>query len=77
MTVIFISSDQKIHYSFICKNIDKFNKIENLLYDKYPEYEQSENFFTVNGNKIIKSQTIEQNKIKNSDIILLNKCVEE
>ena len=73
MTIIFISSDQKIHYSFICKNTDKFNKIENLLYEKYPEYEESENYFTVNGNKIIKSKTIEQNKINNSDIIILNK----
>ena len=38
MTVIFQSVDQKVHYAFICKNTDKFNIIENLLYDKYPEY---------------------------------------
>ena len=31
MTIIFISLDQKIHYSFICKNTDKFNKIEGML----------------------------------------------
>ena len=73
MTIIFISFEEDIHYSLICKNTDKFNKIENLLYEKYPEYEESENYFTVNGNKIIKSKTIEQNKINNSDIIILNK----
>ena len=73
MTVIFMSDDQKIHYSLICKNTDRFNRIENLLYDEYPEYQESENYFTVNGNKIIKSKTMEQNNIKFSDIILLYK----
>ena len=73
MTVIFISTDYKIHYALICKNTDKFNRIENILYDQYPEYQESENYFTVNGIKIIKSKTLEENKIKNSDIITLNK----
>ena len=73
MTVIFISPDSKIHYALICKNTDKFNRIENLLYEQYPEYQESENFFTVNGIKIIKSKTLEENKIKFSDIITLNK----
>ena len=72
MTVIFVSTDHKIHYSFICKNTDKFNKIENLLYDIYPEYQESENIFTANGNKVIKSKTFEENNIKNSDVITLN-----
>jgi len=72
MTIIFASQDQKIHYSLICKNTDKFNKVENMLYDEYPEYQESENYFTVNGNRVIKSKTIEQNNIKFSDIVILN-----
>ena len=68
MTVIFQSKDSKIHYAFICKNTDRFNKIENMLYDKYPEYIERENYFTVNGIKINKYKTMEQNKIKYSDI---------
>jgi len=72
MTIIFTSQDQKIHYSLICKNTDKFNKVENMLYDEYPEYQESENYFTVNGNRVIKSKTIEQNNIKFSDIVILN-----
>ena len=72
MPIIFQSIDSKIHYAFICKNTDRFNSIENMLYDKYPEYLESENYFTVNGIKITKSKTIEQNKIKYSDIIILN-----
>ena len=73
MPIIFISSDQKIHYAFICKNTDKFNSIENLLYEVYPEYQESENYFTVNGKKIIKSKTMQENNIRPSSIIMLNK----
>ena len=73
MTIIFLSVDEDIHYSLICKNTDRFNQIEKLLYDKYPEYQYSENYFTVNGKGIIKSETMEQNNIKFSDIILLKK----
>ena len=71
LSVIFVSSDQKIHYSCICKNTDIFNKIENMLYEAYPEYKASENHFFVNGNKVNKYETLEFNKIKNSDIITL------
>ena len=71
ISVIFISSDQKVHYSVICKKTDKFNIIENKLYEEYPEYLESENYFIVNGNKINKYKSLEFNKIKNNDIIML------
>jgi len=76
MPIIFTSMDQKVHYAFICKNTDKFNSIENLLYEVYPEYQESENYFTVNGQKINKSKTMQQNNIKPSSIIMLNKYEE-
>ena len=72
MPIIFQSINESIHYAFICKNTDRFINIENMLYDKYPEYLGSYNQFTVNGIKINKSKTMEQNKIKYSDIIILN-----
>ena len=73
LSVIFVSLDQKIHYSAICKNTDKFSKIENLLYDAFPEYKESENQFFVNGNKVNKYKSLDFNKIKNNDIITLKK----
>ena len=75
MSVIFISFDQKIHYSVICKNTDKFNRLENVLYniEEYKEYLNSENYFLLKGNKINKYLTLEENGIKNSDIITLIK----
>ena len=42
ISVIFTSDDQKIHYSIICKNTDKFFRIENLLYDEYPDFGETE-----------------------------------
>lgn len=71
MPVIFQSADSKIHYAIICKNTDRFNMIENILYEKYPEYIEYENYFINNGIKINKYKTMEQNNIKYSDIITL------
>ena len=71
ISVIFVPLDQKLHYSVICKNTDKFSKIENMLYDEYPEYSESENHFLVNGNEVNKYKSLEFNKIKNNDIIEL------
>ena len=72
MTVIFYSIDQKIHYSLICKKTDKFNKIENELFEVYPEYQDSEYYFIANGQIIKRFKTLEENKIKNSQVITLN-----
>ena len=71
LPIIFVSADQKIHYAFICKNTDKFSVIESKLYDIYPDYLESDNYFCVHGNKINRFKTIEQNKIKYSDIIMV------
>ena len=70
--VIFLSIDSKVNYAIICKNTDRFNMIENMLYDQYPEYIEKENYFTCKGNKINRNKTMEQNNIKYSDIIILN-----
>ena len=76
ISLIFVSVDQKIHCSIICKNNDKFNKVENELYEIYPEYSEFENYFTFNGKKINKNKTLTENGIKNNDIIILNKFEE-
>ena len=73
MTVIIISGDQNVHYSIICKNTQKFTEMEHDLYQKYPEYLESENYFLINGKKINKYRILEENNIKNSDIITLYK----
>ena len=69
MSIIFISIDQNIIYSIICKNTDIFANIEKIFYDKYPEYKNTQSEFFINGNKIDRFKNINDNKIKNSDII--------
>ena len=71
MSVIFISSDENIHYSIICKNNDNFSRLEKVLYDEYPEYKETENYFIVNGKKINRFKTLEENNIKNNSVITL------
>ena len=71
MSIIFISTDQKIHHSIICKNTDQFSRIERLLYDEYPEYLDLENYFIVNGNKVNRHRTLEENNIGNGNIVTL------
>ena len=72
MSVIFISTDQNIHYSIICKNTDQFTKVETKLYKEFPRYEDIENVFVVNGRKINKYKSLKDNNVKNNDIIQLN-----
>ena len=72
MSIILSTVDQKIHHSIICKNKEKFNIIENKFYEAYPDFIETENFFTLNGKKINKYKTLDENNIKNNDIILLN-----
>ena len=71
ISIQFISCNQDIDFSIITKNSDEFSKIEKILYDKYPKYKDSENYFLVNGNKINRHRTLEENKIRDNDILTL------
>ena len=73
MSVIFDSANQDIKCSIICKNTDIFSRIENCLYNKYPEYKETQNYFLCKGNMIDKQKTLDFNKIGDNDIILVNK----
>ena len=71
ISIIFISFDQNIISSFICKNTDIFNSLENKFYEKYSEYKNLDNIFISNGRKIDKNKSLDENKIKNNDIITI------
>jgi predicted transcriptional regulator len=66
-----MSDEQDINYSIVSKNTEKFSKIEAMLYDKFPKYIESENYFFVGEKKINRNKTLEQNNINNNDIITL------
>ena len=42
---MFKSNDGKIDYSIPCKDSTTFVKMEEKLYDEYPEYKETDNFF--------------------------------
>ena len=71
ISVIFQAND--FLHSIICKDSDTFVKVENLLYQKYPEYKETEQYFIVNGQKVNRFKTLKENKIKDSDVILMQK----
>ena len=71
MSIIFISSDQNIISSLICKNTDIFKFLEDKFYEKFSEYKGLDNIFIINGRKINKNKSLEENKIKNNDIITI------
>ena len=72
MAIIFYSVDQKVHYPMICKNTDTIHKLEEKLYEEYPDLSVRENYFLCKGGLINKFQSFEKMKIKNGDIIILN-----
>ena len=71
ISIIIQSSDQSLHTSIICKNTDKFHKIEELICEKNSKFIDTENFFYLNGAKINRNKTLEQNGIKDGDIIFI------
>ena len=73
ISVIFSSVDQRTHYSLICKNTHSINNLEPELYKEYPDYSNSYYYFLCKGNWINKFETLENNHIKNGDVIILNK----
>ena len=59
--------------SIICKDTDIFAKVESLLYQKYPKYKETEQYFIANGEKVNRFKTLKENHIKDSDVILIQK----
>ena len=76
-TVTFITLNEDIHYSLICKNTDKFHRLEEAFYVKFPEFNNSNTIF-LNHNKIIdKSNSLETNNIIDNDIIIVKSKIND
>ena len=72
ISLIFNSHDQTIKdFKIVAKNSDKFTIIENIIYEKYPIFKETINYFIANGKKINKYHTLKENNIKNNDVIIL------
>ena len=72
ISIIFVSIDESIFDSIICKSKDKFSEIEKQIYKMYPEYEGNIAFMN-NGIYINKEKNLDENKIyNNSKINIIN-----
>ena len=66
-----------VDYNVIGNKSDKFYTIEEKLYIEHPELMETDIFFMVNGGKINRFKTIQDNHLKNNDKIIINKYVNE
>ena len=57
------------HYNIICKNTDLFTRLEEKLNNDFPILKEHETYFESNGKRIKRFKTLDENKIKNNDII--------
>ena len=71
MTIIITPTTQDFFYALICKNTDLFSSLEAKIYEEFPKYSETQNYFLCNGKVIIPYKSLEFNKIHNSDIITL------
>ena len=65
------------HYSLICKNTDFLVRLEERLYEDFPEFKNYETYFEVNTKRIKRFKTIDENKIKSKDIITVFRVEDE
>lgn len=73
ISVILNSVKQEINYSIICKNNHKSDYLLEYLCKKNPNYNNIKDliYFFGNGNKIDSTKTLDENHIKDGDIILI------
>ena len=70
--VQFKSMDQKVDLCESCKKSELFVRLEEKLYESYPEYKETNNYFICNGVEVKRFKSLEENGIKESDKIYLN-----
>ena len=70
--VIFNTIDWSINCFAPCYTSENFTKVEEKLYNKYPELKNKQIYFTANGITINRSDTLEKNNIKSNTNILIN-----
>ena len=58
-----------VNYAIPCKNTDLFVKLEEILNNDFPQLKEREMYFESNGRRLKRFKTLDENKIKNKDVI--------
>ena len=71
ISVLFVTQGTHdiFNYSMACRPTDLFSSLEERLYKDFPVYRNVKKIFMVHANRIAETKTLEENKIKNNDII--------
>ena len=77
MAINFVSTSQDIHKPMACKNTDIISRLEETLYNDYPQYKDYNTYLTVNGNAIKRFKSLDENGVKDGDSIIVNTYDEE
>ena len=59
------------NYAMSCKNTELFVNLKERLYEDFPQFKKVETIFMVDARRILRFQTLDENKIKRNDIISL------
>ena len=62
------------HYSLACKNTYLFIRLEEILNNDFPQIRKHETYFEIKGRRIKRFKTLDENKIKNNDVINIFLC---
>ena len=71
--IYFQPIDNSFKEGIKCLKTNTFAEVEEMLYKKYNILRNTNNNFTANGTPVLRFKTIEENKIKDQDIIILYK----
>ena len=71
MTLIFNSQGIQYvcNYGLACKNTNLFVRLEEILNNNFPELKKHDTYFMVHARRVKRFLTLEENKIKNNDMI--------
>ena len=71
MTVIFNTQGTQYicNWGMPCKNTNLFVRLEEILNNKFPDLKKHDTYYEVNTRRIKRFQTLEENNIKNNDMI--------
>lgn len=72
ISIHFISFPQDVDIIIQCSKNDIFASVEKKLYQIYGKYQMTENYFIYQGILINKNKTINENKIKDGDTVIIN-----
>ena len=73
MVIYFTPTDSSFYQGIKCVKTETFAEVEEKLCKKHDELRNTNNMFTANAFPILRFKTIEENKIKDQDIIMLYK----